>query len=305
MYLHAHHLYRWPIHFQVLGHLLSSHTSIPWQAPGYSHSLIFQHIPRFYRASNSLHTKSIGMLIIPVDQETLLYFATILADANGLQHGTILKYLYGVQALHINMGLSDPLRGALWLHKCLWVIHIQSNLESHKLAFMYNLLVLAWPLHQFPVQKVLWSALTRVHFGLLWTGEFMVDQEHFDPTQHLSIQDVTSWPYHPVRATIHYHPSSDQQDRPLWTRHWHDHWLLQHPSLQCLHCVDIIESHWVKQACPTAPFIQLSGQPLSRDIMVGHIKGLLAKLGLNPFFYSRHSLHIGGPITATAASLRD
>ena len=47
-----------------LGHLLSGHASIHWQAPGHSHSSIFQHIPRFYRASNSLHTKSMGMLNI-------------------------------------------------------------------------------------------------------------------------------------------------------------------------------------------------------------------------------------------------
>ena len=63
-YLHGHHLYRLSVHFQVPGHLLSGHASVPWQAPGHSHSSIFQHIPRFYRASNSLHTKSMGMLNI-------------------------------------------------------------------------------------------------------------------------------------------------------------------------------------------------------------------------------------------------
>ena len=96
----------------------------------------------------------------------------------------IIGYLYGVWALHINMGLSDPLKGTLWLHKCLQPIHIQSNPESHKLAFKFNLLVLAQALHQFPAQKVLWAALTMAHFGLLWTGKFTVDQEHFDPTWH-------------------------------------------------------------------------------------------------------------------------
>ena len=68
-----------------------------------------------------------SLLPVPTNQETLLYFATFLANAKGLQHGTILSYVYGVQALHINMGLSDPLKGALWLHKCFWAIHIQSN----------------------------------------------------------------------------------------------------------------------------------------------------------------------------------
>ena len=68
---------------------------------------------------------------------------------------------------------------------------------------------------------------------------------------------------------------------------------------------DLLQSYQVKWASPTAPFFQLSSQPLSRDVMVGHIKGLLAKLGLNPSFYSGRSLHIGGATTATAAGLRD
>ena len=68
---------------------------------------------------------------------------------------------------------------------------------------------------------------------------------------------------------------------------------------------DLIQSHRVKQASPVAPFFQLSGWPLSRDVMVGHIKGLLAKLGLNPSSYSRYSLCIGGATTATTASIRD
>ena len=39
--------------------------------------------------------------------------------------------------------------------------------------------------------------------------------------------------------------------------------------------------------------------------MVGHIKGLLAKLRLNPTFYSGHSLCTGGATTVATASLRD
>ena len=34
-----------------------------------------------------------GLLLVPANQETLLCFATFLADAKGLQHGTILRYL--------------------------------------------------------------------------------------------------------------------------------------------------------------------------------------------------------------------
>ena len=29
------------------------------------------------------------------------------------------------------------------------------------------------------------------HFAFLWTGKFMVDEEIFNPAQHLCVQDVT------------------------------------------------------------------------------------------------------------------
>ena len=132
-----------------------------------------------------------GLLPVPTDQEILLYFATFLANTRGLQHGTIVGYLFGVWALHIDMGMLDPLKGALWLHKCLWALHIQSNPESHKLAFMHDLLVLAQSLHQFPAQQALCAALNMAHFGPLQTGEFTVDQGCFDPNCHMCVQDVS------------------------------------------------------------------------------------------------------------------
>ena len=246
-----------------------------------------------------------GLLPIPADQETLLYFATFLADAKGLQHRTITGYLYGVHVLHIGVGLPDPLKGALKLQKCLRAIHIQSNPESHKLAFTYNLLVLAQPLHQFPAQQVFWAALTMAHFSLLHIGEFTVDQKQFDPTHHLCIQDVT--PNLTTQSELRYitiHLKTSKTD-PFGQG---VNMIIGCSGTQvCGACAawDLIQSHWVKQASPAAPFFQLSSWPLSRDVMVGDIKGLLAKLGLNPSSYSVHSLCIGGATTATAASLRD
>ena len=51
-------------HFQVLGTPCSGWASIPWQASGLLHSSASQHISRWYRVSNNLHTKSMGMLSI-------------------------------------------------------------------------------------------------------------------------------------------------------------------------------------------------------------------------------------------------
>ena len=146
---------------QVLGSLSYSHASIFWQACGLSLDSTSQHSPRCYRASGSPHARYYGhaqhmflhfchcysLLTVPINQETLFCFATFLADAKGLQHETILRYLYRVKALHINMGLSDPLEGTHWLHKGLQATHIQSNPASHKLAFTYEMLVLTCSLY--------------------------------------------------------------------------------------------------------------------------------------------------------------
>ena len=68
---------------------------------------------------------------------------------------------------------------------------------------------------------------------------------------------------------------------------------------------DLIQSHTAKQASPTALFFHLSGQPLSRGMMVGHIKGLLEKLGLNPSLYSGHSMCTGEVTMGAAAGFRE
>ena len=98
--------------------------------------------------------------------------------------------VWGESASHQHRPVR-PTKSAPWLHKDIQAIHIQSNPTSCKLAFTYELLALAHPLHKFPAQCILWAALTMANFGFLQMGKFMVDQEIFDPTRHFCVQDVT------------------------------------------------------------------------------------------------------------------
>ena len=152
--------------------------------------------------SNSLHVKSMGML-------SILSYSSAIAMASCPYPQIRIHYCTLPPSWSMPKDSSTALllvtymgcrcytfTWACWTHslcmyKCIWAIHIQSNPESGKLAFMYDLLVLAQPLHKFPRQQVLWTALTMVHFSLLQTGEFMVDQECFDPTGYLCIQNMT------------------------------------------------------------------------------------------------------------------
>ena len=131
------------------------------------------------------------------------------------------------------------------------------------------------------------------HFGFLWMGKFVVDQEIFDPTWHLCVQDVT--PSLTAQAELQYitiHLKVGKSD--LFGQGVN--MIIGCSDTQvCGACSawDLLQSYWTKQASPTVQFFQLSGQPLSRGMMVGHIKGLLAKLVLNPSLYCGHSMCIG------------
>ena len=139
-------------------------------------------------------------------------------------------------------------------------------------------------------------------FGLLWTGKFTVDQECFDLTQQLCVQDMT--PSLSAKSELQYITIHLKISKTDSFRQGVNTITGCSGTQVCGACAawDIIQLNQTKQASPTALFFQLAGWPLSRDIMVGHIKGLLAKLGLNPASYSRHSLHTG---RTTTAGLRD
>ena len=234
-----------------------------------------------------------GLLPVPTDQETLFYFATFLANAKGLQHGTILSYLYGVWVLHINMGLSDPLKGILQLHKCLQAIHIQSKPASRKLAFMYKLLTLVHPLHRFPMQQVLWATLTMAHFSFLWMAKFTVDHESFNSTWHLCVQDVT--PSLTTQAEIQYitvHLKVSKTD-PFGQG---INVIIGCLGTQvCSACATwvLIQSHWANTSLPNGTIFPAICPATLQRCDGGSHQRLLAKLGLNPSCYSGHSMHMG------------
>ena len=117
-----------------------------------------------------------GLLSIPANQETLLFFATHLVDVKSLQHRIVLSYLYAVRALHIDSGPPDLPKDALQLLKGLRAICLQSQGGTQKLAMMYELLLLMKPFHNLaiPVQQVLCMALSMLYFRLLHTMEYTI-----------------------------------------------------------------------------------------------------------------------------------
>ena len=136
------------------------------------------------------------------------------------------------------MGLSDPLKGTLWLHKCLKDIHIQSNPASCKLAFMYK------PAHTGPSPaQVPHTASIMGHpdHGPLW---FPLDGQIYSGSWKASTQHSTyvfrMWllalPPRQRYSNVTIHLKVRKTD-PFGQENQHNHLLLWHPSLQCLCCL--------------------------------------------------------------------
>ena len=180
------------------------------------------------------------------------------------------------------MGLLDPLKGALWLHKCLWAMHIQSYPESQA-GLHVQPAGTGLPLHQFSAQQVLWTALTMAHFWLLQTGEFTVDQECFNPTCHLCVQDVL----HNIttQSTLQYitvHMKSSKTD-PFGQG---INMVIGCSGTQvCGACStwDLIQAHWANHASPTAPFFQIIEPTTLQDHYGGPHKRPVDQIRSQPF----------------------
>ena len=121
------------------------------------------------------------------------------------------------------------------------------------------------------------------NFSFLHTGEFTLDQEAFDPAWHLCVQEVT--PHLNAPEELHYVTIHLKVSKTDPFGQGIDVIIGCSGTQVCRACSAwvLIQSHQAKQASPTAPFFQLSGQPFSRGMMVSHIKGPVAKLELNSF----------------------
>ena len=151
-----------------------------------------------------------GLLPVPDDQETLLHFATFLADAKGLQHGTIHGYLYGVRVLYIDMGLSNPLKGTFWLYKGLQTIHIinVSSLTQHLASCLH---IWTAGTHPTPTQILYTMCLMGCpDHGSLWfplDGQIHGRSGNLWPSMALVCPGCYTSPHCPRRASIHYRSS--------------------------------------------------------------------------------------------------
>ena len=163
----------------------------------------------------------------------------------------------------------------------------------------------ARPLHWLhnPKDSVLWAALTIGHYSLFCSGE--LDQPKLAEarvTQFIRVWDITP---HFMQGYLHFVSITLSGSKT-------DPFQLGCPVIigctgtaVCGACEAwcIVQSHRCRQTPPNALFLQVDGRALDHLMLVKYIKAMVAKLELNPFRYSGHSLCIGGATSEVQAGL--
>ena len=149
---------------------------------------------------------SLNGALLPADKQTLIHFATLLADnlnhlcwirrpgrgvlnrgmlllghsgssSSSFNHSSINVYLSAVQSLHINNGLPDPLINCLQLQRLLWgVKRVQGSSSLNRLPISIDILhVVKRALNLYSRDHVmLWAASCLGFFGFLSAGNLLL-----------------------------------------------------------------------------------------------------------------------------------
>ncbi|XP_077986282.1 uncharacterized protein LOC144440778 [Glandiceps talaboti] len=246
---------------------------------------------------------------MPATEDLLLMFIAYLKEDRNLKYNTILTYLYSVRSLHIKSGLPDPLKGRFRIPLAMRSVkRFQGPDSKQKLAITFDILVKLQPLYDVsrPIDLILWTAMVTAFFGLFRSGELVVKQLPFQPTVHLTVNDVsftgTTKPMHSV-AIIHLKQSKCDPFRKGVD-------VVVGCSGSSICAVDLLSRLYSQRikagASPNdALFLMPGNKPLTRYILFKSLKTSLSHIGLDSSLYSGHSFHSGGATSAAAAGISD
>lgn len=207
--------------------------------------------------------------------------------------------------MHISKGYGDPLAGKLQLDLLLkGVRRRKPGVRDKRLPITPLILDKVFgALNKAPHKyenKLLWAACCLGFFGFLRSGEFTISSNRYDPSWHLSIQDISVDSItNPSVLQVHVKGSKTDQFR----------------QGTCI-TVGRTESH----ICPVKAvltyiaargfqpgplFCNRNGSALTRQQLVAQLRATLAEEGVDCTRYSGHSFRIGAASTAAAKGLAD
>ena len=244
----------------------------------------------------------------PALEDTLMVFATYLDEHLQRHYTTVHHYMAPIHVAHIALGLPNPLQNCPHLQQLLWEIcqlQPQPQPDSGHQSITTEFLCRARPLHwlHLPKDSVLWAALTLGHYGLFHSGKLVQWKlAEAGLPWYICVRDVTP---HFSQGCLHYVciMLSGSKTDPFHVGCSVIIGCTGTPVCEACEAWSIIQQHQWTQTSPDAPFLQIDGRTLDHLTLVRHIKDIVAKLGLNPFRYSGHSLCIRGATSAVQVGL--
>jgi len=253
--------------------------------------------------------QAIKAIPIPASEQTLLLFATHLADSS-ITYSTIKVYISAIRHMHVREGLHEDFSTQLTprLHLTLKGIQKSQATSSQRTRLPITLKImqsinglLTEDPHSYN-NILIWAACCLAFFGFLRVSEFTIPNDTaYDSECHLSPSDV----------------AVDNRDHPQLLKVT----IKQSKTDPFRKGVDLYLGATDGRLCPVKAllpylairpehsnspiFIFKDGRPLTRQRFSHLLNTLLSRLGYDSTLYNTHSFRIGAATTARQANIPD
>lgn len=237
----------------------------------------------------------------PTDEWTLCLFATSLA--NSVRQATIKVYLSAVRSLHVDQGFPDPLLNCLRLQRVLRGIkRSQGDSSRQRLPVTASLMFTIFHSLDLTIQdhSMFWAACTLAYFGFLRSSEFTVPSlASFSEEHHLGVADIAvDSPVSPSCLRVRIKASKTDPFRKGCFIH-----IGRGNSPLC--ALSAVMAYLELRGNSPGPlFLLRDGRPLSRPMLTGWLRRILAAAGIQGSF-SSHSFRIGAATVAARNGVPD
>lgn len=237
----------------------------------------------------------------PTDEWTLCLFATSLA--NSVRQATIKVYLSAVRSLHVDQGFPDPLLNCLRLQRVLRGIkRSQGDSSRTRLPVTASLMFTIFHSLDLTIQdhRMFWAACTLAYFGFLRSSEFTVPSlASFSEELHLGVADIAvDSPASPSCLRVRIKASKTDPFRKGCFIH-----IGRGKSPLC--ALSAVMAYLELRGNSPGPlFLLRDGRPLSRPMLTGWLRRIMAAAGIQGSF-SSHSFRIGAATVAARNGVPD
>ena len=244
---------------------------------------------------------------IPTSENTLLLFATYLADQN-LSSSTIQVYLSAVRNAHVAKGHYNQFKSQLTprlyqvikgIQKTQCVTKSPKTRQpiTFKILEGVRSVLLKHPCTQDDL--MIWAACCIAFFGLLRVSEFTTPtQTHFNPSSHLSLSDI-ALDSHTSPQVIRITLKQSKTDQLRQGTHLY----LGKTGHRVCPIGAIIPYLIARGNRPGPLFMQKNGKMLTRSMFNVAIHKVLLELKLNPQSFNTHSFRIGAATSAKQSGI--